>query len=165
MINHDLTHAHTDTLFFTAVCPAYPTRLALFGNNAGNNAGNNTGTASFAPTQNRFVPVDEAFPFNAFQQGSTLFIDWQVKEGYYLYQDRISISGEHLEISEYSLTEGEPYHDEFFGDVKIYTTPLSVPLPLVAYQSGAKVIVQYQGCAKAGFLLSTRNSGNRHYAI
>lgn len=46
----------------------------------GNNAGNNTGTASFAPTQNRFVPVDEAFPFNAFQQGSTLFIDWQVKE-------------------------------------------------------------------------------------
>lgn len=35
--------------------------------------------------------------------------------------------------------------------MKIYTTPLSVPLPLVAYQSGAKVIVQYQGCAKAGF--------------
>ncbi|EGR2525666.1 protein-disulfide reductase DsbD [Vibrio cholerae] len=134
-------------LFALLTQPAW----ALFGNNAGNNAGNNTGTASFAPTQNRFVPVDEAFPFNAFQQGSTLFIDWQVKEGYYLYQDRISISGEHLEISEYSLTEGEPYHDEFFGDVKIYTTPLSVPLPLVAYQSGAKVIVQYQGCAKAGF--------------
>lgn len=113
MINHDLTHAHTDTLFFTAVCLLTQPAWALFGNNAGNNAGNNTGTASFAPTQNRFVPVDEAFPFNAFQQGSTLFIDWQVKEGYYLYQDRISISGEHLEISEYSLTEGEPYHDEF----------------------------------------------------
>ncbi|EEO03277.1 hypothetical protein VCA_002280 [Vibrio albensis VL426] len=27
MINHDLTHAHTDTLFSTAVRPAYPTRL------------------------------------------------------------------------------------------------------------------------------------------
>ncbi|MDP4491493.1 protein-disulfide reductase DsbD [Vibrio sp. AH4] len=118
---------------------------ALFGNNASNN------TSSFASNQNRFVPVDEAFPFNTFQQDSTLFIDWQVKEGYYLYQDRISISAENLEIGEYSLTEGEPYHDEFFGDVKIYTTPLSVPLPLTAFQSGAKVIVQYQGCAKAGF--------------
>ncbi len=38
-----------------------------------------------------------------------------------------------------------------FGDVKIYTTPLSVPLPLVTYQSRSKVIVLYQGCAKAGF--------------
>ncbi|WP_154171276.1 protein-disulfide reductase DsbD [Vibrio metoecus] len=128
-------------LFALLTQPAW----ALFGNNASNN------TSSFASNQNRFVPVDEAFPFNTFQQDSTLFIDWQVKEGYYLYQDRISISAENLEIGEYSLTEGEPYHDEFFGDVKIYTTPLSVPLPLTAFQSGAKVIVQYQGCAKAGF--------------
>ncbi|KQA26450.1 thiol:disulfide interchange protein [Vibrio metoecus] len=119
---------------------------ALFGNNASNN-----NTSGFASSQNRFVTVDEAFPFNAFQQNSTLFIDWQVKEGYYLYQDRISISSENVELGEYSLTEGEPYHDEFFGDVKIYTTPLSVQLPLTAFQSGAKVIVQYQGCAKAGF--------------
>ncbi|WP_158120089.1 protein-disulfide reductase DsbD [Vibrio metoecus] len=119
---------------------------ALFGNNASNN-----NTSGFASSQNRFVPVDEAFPFNTFQQDSTLFIDWQVKEGYYLYQDRISISSENVELGEYSLTEGEPYHDEFFGDVKIYTTPLSVQLPLTAFQSGAKVIVQYQGCAKAGF--------------
>ncbi|EEX66376.1 protein-disulfide reductase DsbD [Vibrio metoecus] len=119
---------------------------ALFGNNASNN-----NTSGFASSQNRFVTVDEAFPFNAFQQDSTLFIDWQVKEGYYLYQDRISISSENVELGEYLLTEGEPYHDEFFGDVKIYTTPLSVQLPLTAFQSGAKVIVQYQGCAKAGF--------------
>lgn len=119
---------------------------ALFGNNASNN-----NTSGFASSQNRFVTVDEAFPFNAFQQNSTLFIDWQVKEGYYLYQDRISISSENVELGEYLLTEGEPYHDEFFGDVKIYTTPLSVQLPLTAFQSGAKVIVQYQGCAKAGF--------------
>ncbi|KQB02947.1 thiol:disulfide interchange protein [Vibrio metoecus] len=119
---------------------------ALFGNNASNN-----NTSGFASSQNRFVTVDEAFPFNAFQQNSTLFIDWQVKEGYYLYQDRISISSENVELGEYSLTEGEPYHDEFFGDVKIYTTPLSVQLPFTAFESGAKVIVQYQGCAKAGF--------------
>ncbi|ENM5766423.1 protein-disulfide reductase DsbD [Vibrio mimicus] len=128
-------------LFSLLTQPAW----ALFGNNS------STSTPSFASSPNRFVPVDEAFPFNAFQQNNTLFIDWQVKEGYYLYQDRISISGENIQLGEYLLTEGEPYRDEFFGDVKIYTTPLSVPLQLNEYQNGAKVIVQYQGCAKAGF--------------
>ncbi|EEW12022.1 protein-disulfide reductase DsbD [Vibrio mimicus] len=128
-------------LFALLTQPAW----ALFGNNS------STSTPSFASSPNRFVPVDEAFPFNAFQQNNTLFIDWQVKEGYYLYQDRISISGENIQLGEYLLTEGEPYRDEFFGDVKIYTTPLSVPLQLNEYQNGAKVIVQYQGCAKAGF--------------
>ncbi|EGU19009.1 protein-disulfide reductase DsbD [Vibrio mimicus] len=128
-------------LFALLTQPAW----ALFGNNS------STSTPSFASSPNRFVPVDEAFPFNAFQQNNTLFIDWRVKEGYYLYQDRISISGENIQLGEYLLTEGEPYRDEFFGDVKIYTTPLSVPLQLNEYQNGAKVIVQYQGCAKAGF--------------
>ncbi|QIL85623.1 protein-disulfide reductase DsbD [Vibrio sp. HDW18] len=128
-------------LFALLTQPAW----ALFSNNAANN------TAGFTASPNRFVAVDEAFPLNTVQQGSTLFIDWQIKAGYYLYQDRITIHGENIQLGEYSLTEGEPYHDEFFGDVQIYTTPLSVPLPLAAYQSGAKVIIQYQGCAQAGF--------------
>ncbi|MBU5237425.1 protein-disulfide reductase DsbD domain-containing protein, partial [Vibrio cholerae] len=80
--------------------------------------------------------------FRAFQQGANGYIDWQVKEGSCLYQDRISISGENLEIGEYSLAEGEPYHDEFFGAVEIYTTLFSVLLPLVAHHSGANAILQ-----------------------
>ncbi|MGL5653827.1 MAG: protein-disulfide reductase DsbD, partial [Vibrio sp.] len=128
-------------LFALLTQPAW----ALFGNNATNN------TAGFTASPNRFVAVDEAFPLNTFQQGSTLFIDWQIKAGYYLYQDRITIHGENIQLGEYSLTEGEPYHDEFFGDVQIYSTPLSVPLRLADFQSGGKVIIQYQGFAKAGF--------------
>ncbi|MGU3845161.1 protein-disulfide reductase DsbD domain-containing protein, partial [Vibrio diabolicus] len=44
-----------------------------------------------------------------------------------------------------------PHIDEFFGDVHIYTTPLFVNIPLSNWQEGARVLVQYQGCAKAGF--------------
>ncbi|ASI89623.1 protein-disulfide reductase DsbD [Vibrio mediterranei] len=117
---------------------------ALFGNS--NNA------PAFAPnTANTFVPVDEAFPMNFYQQGNKVFIDWQVKEDYYLYQERIAISGENVAIGSIKMEDGTPYKDEFFGDVNIYTEPLFVEVPLSHYQTGAKLIVQYQGCAKAGF--------------
>ncbi|MCG9790439.1 protein-disulfide reductase DsbD [Vibrio mediterranei] len=117
---------------------------ALFGNS--NNA------PAFAPnTANTFVPVDEAFPMNFYQQGNKVFIDWQVKEDYYLYQERIAISGENVAIGSIKMEDGTPYKDEFFGDVNIYTEPLFVEVPLSQYQTGAKLIVQYQGCAKAGF--------------
>ncbi|MBD0787633.1 protein-disulfide reductase DsbD [Vibrio sp. Y2-5] len=116
--------------------------FAVFGNN---------NTLSVSNDGNKFVPVDQAFPFNSFQQGDRLFVDWQVKDGYYLYQDRITISAENVTLGDFDLVDGEAYHDEFFGDVTIYTTPLSIELPLRDYQLGARIIIQYQGCAKAGF--------------
>lgn len=113
--------------------------------------GNNSNTPSFTTDSNRFVPVDEAFPFNNFQQNNRVFLDWQVKHDYYLYQERISISAENVTLGELDIRDGQPYHDEFFGDVHIYTEPLFVEVPLQDYQPGARLIVQYQGCAKAGF--------------
>lgn len=110
---------------------------------------NTLNAAPFANTQ--FVPVEQAFPFRFIQQGNRLFLDWQVKDGYYLYQDRLSITAQNLSLGEIDLHTGEPYHDEFFGDVTIYTTPLNLIVPLNHYQVGAQVRVSYQGCAKAGF--------------
>ncbi|OXX50813.1 protein-disulfide reductase DsbD [Vibrio sp. V12_P9A6T4] len=122
--------------------------LAVFGNDNPFNSGNNLGLAS---ADNQFVPVDQAFPFHAEQQGRQVFLDWQVKQGYYLYQDRISISAENAQLGEIEMLDGQPYHDEFFGDVKIYTEPLFVDIPLLSAAANAKLIIQYQGCAKAGF--------------
>ncbi|MCG9684638.1 protein-disulfide reductase DsbD [Vibrio sp. Isolate23] len=106
---------------------------------------------SFGNQSNTFVPVDQAFPFNAYQQGDKVFLDWQVKQDYYLYQHRLSVSGENITVGELKMEDGHPYQDEFFGEVNIYTTPLFVEVPLADYQDDARLIVQYQGCAKAGF--------------
>ncbi|WP_281630323.1 protein-disulfide reductase DsbD [Vibrio sp. St2] len=106
---------------------------------------------SFGNQSNTFVPVDQAFQFNAYQQGDKVFLDWQVKQDYYLYQHRLSVSGENVAVGELKMEDGQPYKDEFFGEVNIYTTPLFVEVPLADYQDGARLIVQYQGCAKAGF--------------
>lgn len=116
--------------------------MALFGNNQ---------NSSFASGSNDFVPVDQAFPFNYFQQDHRITLDWQVKEGYYLYQQRLSFSAENVVLGDIQMENGQPYRDEFFGDVNIYTNPLFVNIPMQDWQPGAKLIVQYQGCAKAGF--------------
>ncbi|MEZ9058624.1 protein-disulfide reductase DsbD [Vibrio pelagius] len=115
---------------------------ALFGNN---DQGLELNSA------NSFVPVDQAFPFNYYQQDGKVLIDWQVKEGYYLYQHSLDFTGQNLAIGSVEMENGQPYQDEFFGEVSIYTQPLFVQVPLQSYQDGSQLIVKYQGCAKAGF--------------
>ncbi|KDN29546.1 thiol:disulfide interchange protein [Vibrio fortis] len=100
---------------------------------------------------NSFVPVDQAFPFNYYQQDGKVLIDWQVKEDYYLYQHSLDFTGQNLAIGPVEMENGQPYQDEFFGEVSIYTQPLFVQVPLQSYQDGSQLIVKYQGCAKAGF--------------
>ncbi|MCQ9066925.1 protein-disulfide reductase DsbD [Vibrio diabolicus] len=121
--------------------------LALFGKDQFTNSQNN----SFGSSSDSFVPVDQAFPFSFYQQDDKLMLDWQVRDGYYLYQERLSVSGENISLGELQMENGTPHKDEFFGDVHIYTTPLFVNIPLSNWQEGARVLVQYQGCAKAGF--------------
>ncbi|EGR1564132.1 protein-disulfide reductase DsbD [Vibrio alginolyticus] len=121
--------------------------LALFGKDQFNSSQNN----SFSTSSDSFVPVDQAFPFNFYQQDDKLMLDWQVRDGYYLYQERLSVAGEKVSLSELQMEDGTPHKDEFFGDVHIYTQPLFVNVPMHDWQDGARVVVQYQGCAKAGF--------------
>lgn len=98
-----------------------------------------------------FVTVNEAFPFNFMQQGDRVYLDWQVKPDYYLYQQRISVSANDAEIADLVMEQGTPHNDEFFGDVNIYTEPLTITVPLISVGDNAELTVRYQGCAKAGF--------------
>ena len=98
-----------------------------------------------------FVTVNEAFPFNFMQQGDRVYLDWQVKPDYYLYQQRISVSSNGAEIADLVMEDGTPHNDEFFGDVNIYTKPLTITVPLISVGDNAELTVRYQGCAKAGF--------------
>ncbi|MGP8309100.1 protein-disulfide reductase DsbD [Vibrio sp. YIC-376] len=121
--------------------------FALFGKDQFKNSQNN----SFGSNRETFVTVDQAFPFNFYQQDGKLMLDWQVREGYYLYQERLSVSGENVTLGELDIEQGTPHNDEFFGEVHIYTMPLFANVALSNWQEGARVIVQYQGCAEAGF--------------
>lgn len=120
--------------------------LALFNNNNASSS-----SSAFNNNNSDFVTVEQAFPFYGSQIGDTVHLEWDVLEGYYLYQHRLSISAENAQIGEIEMVDGEPYKDEFFGAVKIYTEPLNIKVPLLFASEGGKLVVQYQGCAKAGF--------------
>ncbi|GAM55347.1 cytochrome c-type biogenesis protein dsbD [Vibrio ishigakensis] len=98
-----------------------------------------------------FLKVEQAFPFDYVQQGETVRLTWQVTDGYYLYQERFSVNAENADIGDVQMRQGIPYQDEFFGEVNIYTEPVTLTVPVIAQQGSAKLLVQYQGCAKAGF--------------
>lgn len=131
------------TLLFICISLFTQPAWALFGND--------NAEPSFGGNNNGFVPVDQAFPFNYYQQDGKVLLDWQVKEGYYLYQHSLSFSGQNLAIGNVELEDGKPHQDEFFGEVSVYTQPLFVQVPLQNYQEGSQLSVKYQGCAEAGF--------------
>ncbi len=98
-----------------------------------------------------FVTVDQAFNFDFSQKGSDLALNWQIKDGYYLYRQKIEIVPANATLAAYILPKGLAHHDEFFGDSEIYKNALNISIPLREVKADAKVRVTYQGCAAAGF--------------
>ena len=107
----------------------------------------------FAPktTADRFVPVNQAFAFDFRQNQQQLTLSWQVKPGYYLYRQQISLETEHATFAPFTLPAGQPHEDEFYGKSEIYPNDLQLALTIQQAGADASVRVTWQGCAAAGF--------------
>lgn len=106
--------------------------------------------AAFA-TQNRFLPVAQAFAFNFHLQNNQLVLEWQIAPRYYLYRDKFTITSSSAKIGEFSLPQGEMYEDAFFGNTQIYRNNFSLSVPIISSESDATISVTYQGCAQDGY--------------
>ena len=102
------------------------------------------------PPQHSFLPVDQAFVFDFDQQGSTLFVGWDIAPDYYLYKKKIEIIAKGANIQVGDSGSGETIEDEFFGKTEVFFNTASVVSKLSNITEGAVVKVRYQGCAKAG---------------
>jgi len=120
--------------------------------------GGNNPLAGARQAQPVFLPVDEAFrPYMQVAEDQTS-INWQIAEGYYLYQHRLQVTIDGATVDLDQMPAGLPKFDEFFGDVEVYYGRLSVPFQLVSSPKSAgkalpksvKVQVSYQGCADKG---------------
>lgn len=107
----------------------------------------NASPFTFGQKQQDFLPVDEAFTLHVEQpDAGGAVLRWDIAPGYYLYKERLRFAGL-PPGNEPQLPPGEPYHDEYFGDSRIYRDSLEVQLPdadLAALELG------WQGCADAG---------------
>jgi len=103
-----------------------------------------------APGRSNFTPADQAFVFDFQQNQHELNLNWQVKEGYYLYRKQIGITPAQAQVGALQLPAGVAHEDEFYGKSEIYRGQLSVPVTVVQADKGATLTVTYQGCADAG---------------
>ncbi len=119
--------------------------------------------ASAALDDHPFLPVDEAFRLHAqLERPNTVRLRWDIAPGYYLYRHRLLVDGEAISDT-VTLPDGEPKHDEFFGDVVVYHKALEVAwqLPAAVVESHA-LSVGYQGCAEAGLCYAPQT---RHFTL
>ncbi|WP_421595525.1 protein-disulfide reductase DsbD [Rahnella sp. PD4] len=103
------------------------------------------------PAAAQFVPVDQAFSFDFQQQGHDLKLNWQIRDGYYLYRSKIELEPKNARLAAFLMPKGHDHHDEFFGDSEVYENALNLTVPLRQASADATVRVTYQGCAAAGF--------------
>ncbi|MFD3242365.1 protein-disulfide reductase DsbD [Rahnella perminowiae] len=103
------------------------------------------------PATAQFVPVDQAFSFDFQQQGHDLKLNWQIRDGYYLYRSKIELEPKNARLAAFLMPKGRDHHDEFFGDSEVYENALNLTVPLRQASADATVRVTYQGCAAAGF--------------
>ncbi|REG84311.1 protein-disulfide reductase DsbD [Marinomonas pollencensis] len=114
---------------------------------------------TFAPTNNslepNFLPVEQAFKVSVdAPQNGIIKAHWLIHDGYYLYQNRLSLSGPQADKLHFAaLPKGEDKTDKYFGDVIVYKHNLSIPIYYdITLPAGTKIkaSLHYQGCAEKG---------------
>src|SRR5215469_5700902 len=111
---------------------------------------------SVKTTGDEFLPVDEAFRFDALAGGSDqVVLNWEIAEGYYLYRARIKVATDSpgAQLGAPQFPQGQIKNDEYFGRQEIYHNELRVTVPVARAAGGAFTLalqVTYQGCAEKG---------------
>lgn len=100
--------------------------------------------------QPQFLKVDDAFKIDFDQQGPTLFIGWDIADGYYLYKEKLEFVAKGADLTLPKLPKGTDHEDEYFGKTEVYFNELTTVSKLDNVVEGAYVKVRYQGCAEAG---------------
>ena len=105
-----------------------------------------------------FLPVDDAFQFSAAKSENqeNVIVNWSIAEGYYLYQEKISVKLNQEETSSFDVPtfsiSPEDYNDPYFGLMKIFKKPVQAIFKASHPPLKAEDVVEiaYQGCT-SGF--------------
>ena len=103
-----------------------------------------------------FLPVDEAFQFSAAKSENqeNVIVNWSIAEGYYLYQEKISVKLNQEETSLFDLPtfsiSPEDYNDPYFGLMKIFKKPVQAIFKASQPPLKAEDVIEiaYQGCTE-----------------
>ena len=101
-----------------------------------------------------YLPPDQAFKYTATADESQVTVEWQVIQGYYLYQKRMGLSSgtPGITVGESAYPKGEIHKDDYFGEQVVFRGAFKVTAPLTGAKPGDTVALKlkWQGCADAG---------------
>ena len=103
-----------------------------------------------------FLPVDEAFQFSAAKSDNqeNVIVKWSIAEGYYLYQEKISVKLNQAETPSFDVPtfsiSPEDYNDPYFGLMKIFKKPVQAIFKASQPPLKAEDVIEiaYQGCTE-----------------
>ena len=102
------------------------------------------------------MPVDEAFQLSAAKSENqeNVIVNWSIAEGYYLYQEKISVKlnqeeNASFDVATFSISP-EDYNDPYFGLMKIFKKPVQAIFKVSQSPLKAEDMVEiaYQGCTE-----------------
>nr|WP_301282888.1 MULTISPECIES: protein-disulfide reductase DsbD [unclassified Halomonas] len=103
-----------------------------------------------------FLPVNEAFQSQAWQDGERVYVGVTIHDGYYLYRHQLDLNpsgerGADAQLGALNIPQGEHITDEFVGDAYVFRHQLVFEAPFDAPQDGPLSLdFRFQGCADAG---------------
>ncbi|WP_371186946.1 protein-disulfide reductase DsbD [Thalassotalea maritima] len=97
-----------------------------------------------------FLPVDEAFRFDFYQQDNKVEIYFGIADGYYLYRDKFKFSIDNGQLRTSILPLGVEHEDEYFGIQQVYYQQAKFIVEIAQASANAQLTITYQGCADKG---------------
>ena len=103
-----------------------------------------------------FLPVDDAFQFSAAKSDNqeNVIVKWSIAEGYYLYQEKISVKLNQAETPSFDVPtfsiSPEDYNDPYFGLMKIFKKPVQAIFKASQppFKAEDMIEIAYQGCTE-----------------
>lgn len=117
----------------------------------------NVAAAKLNMFNDQLLEPEQAFDFSAsVKNNNTLSVTWKIAPDYYLYRQKIKleiINSDGVKLGDYFVPNGQPKHDEAFGDVEIFHENLTFDVPVFREDHGAQTVklrAYFQGCAERG---------------
>jgi len=108
--------------------------------------------------EEEFLPGDQVFIFSAeAQNGNLIKARWDIRDGYYLYRDKIQfelLNAEGITLGTITMPTGKEKVDEAFGRMEVYYHEVEVQVALnrtMLKPTEITLVAKYQGCADRGF--------------
>ena len=113
---------------------------------------------TFAPLAlaQQVLKPEQAFPVTVSYQADNIVISHEIKQGYYLYKDKISYAStnQNIQLIQVELPAGKAHYDEFFGSTEIYRDSMIIKVPVNISEkdlvNSITIEIKLQGCADIG---------------